>query len=180
MKGIIFTEFMGLVEQNWGMDMVDDLIEAVNPPSGGAYTSVATYDSQELMGYVKELHSRTGIEVKNLVHTFGIFLAASFVDKFPDFFSQSKSTFDVLKQVDNHIHVEVRKLYPDAELPKFSYEELGPNKLLLKYESVRALADLAHGLIEGCARQFGESIDVRREASVVDGVAHEDFFLTLS
>ena len=115
-----------------------------------------------------------------MVHTFGIFLATSFVDKFPDFFSQSKSTFDVLKQVDNHIHVEVRKLYPDAELPKFSYEELGPNKLLLKYESVRALADLAHGLIEGCARQFGESIDVRREASVVDGVAHEDFFLTLS
>lgn len=179
MKGIIFTEFMSLVEKTWGMDMVDDLIDSVGPASGGAYTSVATYDYEELVAYVKELQARTGIEANKLIYTFGTFLAASFLKKFPDFFLTAKSAFDVLKKVDDHIHVEVRKLYPDAELPTFSYQELSENKLALKYESTRDLADLAHGLIDGCAMQFGEQIEVQRQAGSLNGVAYEDFLLTL-
>lgn len=43
MKGVVFTEFAQLVEANWGADMMDDIIDAVEPASGGAYCSVASY-----------------------------------------------------------------------------------------------------------------------------------------
>ena len=178
MKGIVFTEFMEMVEKNWDIDMVDDLIDAVDPKSGGAYTSVDTYDYNELVSYVVELNKKTGIEVKDLVFTFGNYLANSFVEKFPIFFQEANNTFDVLKHVDDHIHVEVRKLYPDAELPKFSYDNETDNELTLHYESSRHFADLAHGLIDGCAKHFGENINVERNGRVENGIAYEDFKLT--
>ncbi|MCX7200840.1 MAG: hypothetical protein NTV17_00650 [Burkholderiales bacterium] len=40
MKGMIFTEFLELVERTYSPEMADDLIDASNLPSGGAYTSV--------------------------------------------------------------------------------------------------------------------------------------------
>lgn len=88
MKGIVFTEFMGMVEQRWGMDMVDDLIDATNPRSKGAYTGVGTYELGELVAYVVELSRRINVPVPDLVKAFGTFLAGSFVKKFPAFFFQ--------------------------------------------------------------------------------------------
>lgn len=177
MKGVVFTEFMEMVDQTWGMDMVDDLIDTVNPESNGAYTSVGTYDYEELVAYIIELNKKTEVPVPNLVKTFGNHLAKSFSEKFSDFFSDSQSTFDVLRKVDNHIHVEVRKLYPDAELPKFSFEDTGDNSMNLFYESTRNLPDLAEGLIEGCAKFFGEKIDIQRQGCENNGITQEVFKL---
>lgn len=164
MKGIVFTEFMSMVEQSWGMDMVDDLIDATNPPSGGAYTSVGTYDLSELLAYVLELSRRFNLPVPALVKAFGNFLAKSFVKKFPVFFAEATTTFDVLREVDRHIHVEVKKLYPDAELPVFYYHDIDESRLQLTYESSRNLPDLAEGLIEGCANHFNEQLQIDRVA----------------
>ena len=52
MKGMVFTEFLEMVESTFSADMVDDIIDDSAPPSGGAYTSVGTYDHQELVGMV--------------------------------------------------------------------------------------------------------------------------------
>lgn len=180
MKGIVFTEFMEMVEAKWGLDMVDDLIDAVAPDSGGSYTSVGTYAYEELVAYVVELQKITNIEVKDLVYAFGTYLAGSFVSKFPEFFEGANCTFDVLKKVDEHIHVEVRKLYSDAELPSFRYEELGDQTLKLFYESTRNLPDLAHGLIDGCAGHFGEALDVQRVNCSENGVTKEEFTITVT
>ena len=40
---------------------------------------------------------------------------------------------------------------------------LGAGRLEMIYRSRRRLADLAHGLIEGCAAHFGEALVVHRE-----------------
>lgn len=178
MKGVVFTEFMELVEANWGIDMVDDLLDAVDPPSGGAYTSVATYDFQELIDLVTELSKQTESPVPDLVFAFGQYLADSFSKKFTLFFSESKNTFELLKKIDDHIHVEVRKLYPDAELPKFSYDELSGNRLLLRYESKRHLADLAHGLMVGAAKYYDEEIVVERTSLNTEDMAIEEFIVS--
>jgi hypothetical protein len=179
MKGIVFTEFMEMVEKTWDMDMVDDLIDTVSPESEGAYTSVGTYDYEELVAFVSVLSERTGIAINELIYTFGVHMAGSFVAKFPEFFAQATTTFDVLRKVDNHIHVEVRKLYPDAELPSFSYQQEHPDELILHYESSRNLADLAHGLIDACAQHFKEDIAVSRTGSCEGDLHKETFVLTL-
>ena len=40
MKGIIFTEFIEMVEDKFGFEVADNIITNSNLPSGGAYTAV--------------------------------------------------------------------------------------------------------------------------------------------
>lgn len=163
MKGVVFREFIDMVENIFGEEMVDDLITATDPASKGAYTSVGTYDHSELLNMVAELSRRTGLGQDVLVHDFGLHLARVFAKKFSGFFDSCEGTFDFLKRIDNHIHVEVKKLYPDAQLPKFTYTEISPYEFELKYESSRDFSHLAHGLIVGCMEHFHESFQIERQ-----------------
>lgn len=163
MKGIVFREFTDMVEHHFGESMVDDLIVTTNPASGGSYTTVGTYDHGELIAMVQILSERTGITAPTLVHSFGKHLADVFSKKFPAFFDDCPNTFEFLKKIDNHIHVEVKKLYPDAELPKFTYIQHSEFEFELIYESQRDFSHLAHGLIEGCMEYFKEAFQINRE-----------------
>ncbi len=162
MKGVVFTEFMELVESRMGLDMLDRIITEAELPNDGAYTSVGTYDHAELVRLVLALSNATGMAVPALIHLFGEHLFQRFSVGYPVLFEQSHTSFDFLSRIDNVIHVEVRKLYPDAELPKLACERLGPKRLNLLYSSPRGFGDLAEGLIAGCIKHFQEPIRVTR------------------
>lgn len=70
--------------------------------------------------------------------------------------------YDFLESVDQVIHIEVKKLYPDAVLPKFICEREGGN-LIMRYESKQAFADLAEGLITACIEDFKANVTLSRE-----------------
>lgn len=165
MKGLVFTEFQEMVSQQFGDDMVDDLIDSCELASEGAYTAVGTYDSAELVAMVVELSELTGAEVPVLIQAFGHHLGKVFTAKFGDFFAEVDCTIEFLKRIDNHIHVEVAKLYPDAELPVFSFDDSDPQNFVLNYESTRGFADLAQGLIEETMKHYGEDFTIERTDS---------------
>lgn len=165
MKGIVFTEFAEMIHTMFGEDMYDDLIDATDPDSSGAYTSVGTYSHEELVNMVVELSNRTNIEIPKLIYTFGRHLGNTFATKFTSFFDQAGDTLSFLESIDNHIHVEVKKLYPDAELPEFTFtyaSEQNPSNQL-HYVSRRGFADLAHGLIDQAAEHYQEEFDISRK-----------------
>jgi hypothetical protein len=163
MKGIVFTEFLEMVEDRFGNATVERIIEAAALPSGAAYTSVGTYDHAELVQLVQHLSVATGISMPELVHAFGRHLFRRFAQGYQQFFVGVHSAFDFLKSVETYIHVEVRKLYHDAELPRFQCHAPAPGQLEVLYRSTRPFGDLAEGLIMGCIEHFGEPISVRRE-----------------
>lgn len=162
MKGIVFTEFIEMVESTFGEEMSDRVIVASEVDSQGAYTAVGTYPHEEIVALVVTLSQQTGIAVPNLLETFGEYLFGRFAVLFPAFFKDADNSLDFLKRIDSYIHVEVRKLYPDAELPEFSFEDLGPDKMRLIYRSRRALSGVAAGLIRGCAKHYGETLQVEQ------------------
>ncbi|GBL04843.1 heme NO-binding domain-containing protein [Glaciecola sp. KUL10] len=180
MKGIVFTEFVSMVESQFGEDMFDDILDAVQPKSEGAYTAVGTYDHQELVDMVVELSKLCDTPVPALVHAFGLHMGKVFSEKFTSFFIEAGSTIKFLEAIDNHIHVEVRKLYPDAELPVFSFEhvESPTEHFALHYQSTRGFADLALGLIESTSAYFGETFNIDREDWVEGDIHHAIFRLT--
>ena len=171
MKGVVFTEFLGLVEEAFSADMVDDLIDATSPPSGGAYTAVGTYDHAEIVAMVVALSARSGIAVPDLLATFGRHLGGRFHELYPVFFERASDIFSFLSSIDDVIHAEVRKLYPDAELPQFEDRMLDDDVMELVYRSPRRMDDLAVGLIERCAEIFGEWVAVERSARPDGAVA---------
>jgi hypothetical protein len=164
MKGMIFTEFLDMVETRFGLAVADRIIEASGGSTGGAYTAVGTYDHREMVRMVTALAEETHIPAGDLVRTYGEHLFSYFVRNYPEMFAGLNSTFQFLEKLDGFIHVEVRKLYVDAELPKFQKETpADPNEMIMVYRSSRAFAGLAEGLMAGCTAHFGEQISIRKE-----------------
>lgn len=178
MKGIIFTEFVDMVEDKFSPEMVDTIIESSDLPSGGAYTSVGTYDHSEIVALVTALSEQTNIAAVDLIHAYCSHLFVRFTQMHPEFFADQSTVFEFLKQVDSYIHVEVKKLHPDAELPKFSYVTPSEDQLILTYESSRHLGDVAEGLIRGCIDYFKEDISIERDDQTNGGDAKIHFTLT--
>jgi hypothetical protein len=162
MKGVVFTEFFEFVEGRFSPEIAEQLIDGSNLPSKGIYTSVGTYDHGEMVTLVSTLAAIVKIGVPALLKEFGRHLLKQFVIKFPPFFDGITSTFEFLPKVDSFVHVEVKKLYPDAELPTFSCLFPTSDQLQMTYESDRNLPDLAEGLILGCLEHFGERMEVVR------------------
>jgi hypothetical protein len=162
MKGIVFTEMMEMVETTWSLDMVDTIIARSQVASGGAYTAVGSYPHAEIVALVGALSEETGVPAPELIRRLGQHLFGHFTHTYPRFFQGMKSSFQFLSGIESVIHAEVRKLYPDAELPTFEVEP-SHDRLVLTYHSEHPLDYLAQGLIEGCVTHFGESIEVSRE-----------------
>lgn len=163
MKGIVFTEFLEMVEERFGLATLDRIISQAQLANDGAYTAVGTYDHQELVQLVGALSEVSGVEVPSLIKVFGQHLFGRFSLAYPQLFEGVDSTFAFLRSIEHYIHVEVRKLYPDAELPSFTYERQEPDQLVMLYQSRRPFADLAEGLILGCIAHYKEAIELRRD-----------------
>ena len=67
MKGIVFTEFLDLVEEKFGLEMVDRIISSSELESEGVYTSVGTYSFSEMLQLLQHLSENTGISIDNLL-----------------------------------------------------------------------------------------------------------------
>lgn len=160
MKGLVFVEFVDFVEQEYSVEMVDRIIDNSALASGGAYTSVGVYDHREMFELVGQLSRETGVSEGDLLTVFGRHTFGRFLDRFPELFEGVDSAVEFLRSIEDYIHVEVKKLYPDAELPTFTYEPSEPGSLVMVYQSPRCLADFAKGLIAGCVDHFGSPMDV--------------------
>jgi hypothetical protein len=163
MKGIVFTEFLEMVELKYSADVVDEILEGSALPSGGIYTSVGTYDHGEMISLLSALGKHTGLGNQELLCAFGEYLFGRFAGLYPEFFGATDQALLFLSKVDDYIHVEIRKLYPDAELPEFDCDGPREGVLEMTYRSERPFAALAEGLIRGCIAHYGQSVDVAIE-----------------
>lgn len=179
MKGIVFREFIDMVESQFSLETADAIIAGSTLSTDGAYTSVGTYPHEEMVDLVTNLSRETSTPIPDLLRHFGRYLFGRFAVVHPDHVLSYHSAFELLRRLDGNIHVEVRKLYNDAELPSFSYETLGDDRMAFTYSSNRKLADFAHGLIEGCIAHFNEQMRIEREDLPEDAAgAHTRFTLT--
>ena len=169
MKGIVFTEFLEMVESRFGYEMVDHIIEQSRLESNGVYTSIGTYHHSEIVQLLSNLSSKTEIDATILLKAFGEYLFETFLKTYPQFFNTEDNAFDFLKSIDSHIHVEVLKLYPDATLPKFNTIEKEDGTLVMVYKSERKMAALAEGLIEKSIAHYQHPHSIQKELINEDG-----------
>jgi len=170
MKGIVFIQFTDMVEEKWGEDALEELIERADLDSGGAYTSVGTYRYHEMVSLITHLSEMSGIGGEELQKTFGAYLFTRLGAKYSGFLEGKPDLFSFLESIEDTIHVEVKKLYPEAELPSFEHQRPQSNMLEMLYRSKRPFAALAEGLLRGAIAHFGEEVDlVRKDYEVSTG-----------
>ncbi len=156
MKGTIFVELVKMAESAFGDETVDMVLDKADLENGGAFTAVGNYPCSELVKIVVAFSDHSGLSPEVLQKKFGHWMLEHFVVAYPQFFKNKSDAFAMLESIEAEIHVEVRKLYPDAELPTFATERAGQNHLKMVYESPRPLSAFCHGMIEACLDHFGE------------------------
>ena len=176
MKGIVFNMLADMVEQQFGLEAWDSLLDTVG--SDGVFVATETYDDQVLLDLVAAASEATSVPAGDLLFAFGEYMLPQFAQHYPTFFEGQQSLRDFLLTVDGVIHVEVRKLYPEAGLPEFSYEEGNPNELTMLYKSPRRLCRLAEGLISGSARHFEQQYALNHDQCMHRNAEHCALHLT--
>ena len=169
MKGIVFTEFLDLVEDKFGIEMVDDIISNSTLASEGVYTSIGTYSFSEMLQLITNLSNKSGISIDDLLLIYGEHFFSVIERSYPGLLATYKDPIDMLSSIENHIHVEVRKIYPDAELPTFIVQEKKENSLIMIYKSNRAMHHFGLGLMNKTFQHFKSTAKIILEKIKEDG-----------
>lgn len=161
MKGMLFTELTDFIERHSDLATAEIIVETANLESSGAYTSVGNYPHEEMLQLIDAATSILGIPQPDLMRNFGRELFIRLYQSHPDFFEDAIPDAPAfLARVQNHIHDEVVKLYPESRPPELRVSE-GEDCLRVTYDSHRPFALVALGLLEGCFEHFGQSIKIR-------------------
>ncbi len=159
MKGIFFTEFLHMVEAQYSVNMVDDIIEAADLPSKGAYTIVGAYSDEEMVSLMQCYAEITQLSIPDILKAFGRHL---FKRLFPIFLRQQRhlliqDPFTLFENLDHYVRFEVFKLYPDDERPSFKTQRVDNYTLLVDYTSPAPLIYAIYGVLEAGLQHFGHT-----------------------
>lgn len=169
MQGAIFTTFSEMIIEKMGMEQWNELLDKTQPESQGVYTKGDQYEDSELVNMVVALSEKTSIPAEQLIQAFGEYLFSSLYESSPADVSQVKTLREFLLMIHSVIHVEVKRIHPNAYLPKFEYEDGENGALIMYYTSKRKLCHASIGLIYGAAKQFKETIKISQPECMHSG-----------
>ena len=124
MLGIVFTSLVEMLEDNISPEFADEVLVEANLENDGAFTAVGYYPFSELQKIMVVLVNKTGRPLNDLLYDYGKYLFTVLSAGHAEMMATRQSVLEILDCLDDDIHVQVRKLYPDADLPSFKVLEL--------------------------------------------------------
>jgi len=167
MKGSIFKLFEEFVTERFGPDAYEDLLDETSLETTEPFVGPGTYPAGDLVALLTTASTHHDTSVDDLLRGLGRSAFSSLAGAVPTLMEGLDDPRDFLLGLESVIHTEVRKLYPDADPPRFTAVELDPTSLELRYESALGLFSLVEGLLDG----LGDWYDcaVGHERLTVDG-----------
>lgn len=158
MMGVVFNLLEAAVCRSYGEAVWFQLLDKAG--LDGAYTSIGNYPDSDAFRIVTAAAETLRISPGEVLRWFGRESMGMVAERYSLFFTEHSSARTFLPTINRIHHAEVRKLYPGALLPEFTFEAAPDDMLRMVYHSSRSLCDLAHGFIEGTALVFQEQISV--------------------
>lgn len=170
MMGIMFNIVEEIVTAEYGPDTWDDLLDDAGVE--GAYTAIGSYDDAELLALLDAASARLEMPREQVTVLLGRRSLPLFLARYPALVGEETSARGMLLTLNSFIHPEVRKLYPEADVPDFTFVNESVDALAMTYHSRRRLCALAEGLILGTGDHFGEELSVRQPECMHRGADH--------
>jgi len=170
MKGIVYNILENLIVEKFGDEVMEEIYDETEftsdvPP----FVGPETYPSSDLLLVVASLSQKTNLPVGDLVYEFGKYMFPVLAGKYPVFLEDMDTPLEFLKSVHEIIHIEVKKLFEDANPPTVMIEELTSNRAKVYYRSERKLCRLLEGLLEGVADHFDQNVSYSHQKCMHDG-----------
>ena len=158
-KGYVFNLLEQIVSRDYGEDTWDALLEASD--LDGVYTSLGSYADADLMKLVGAAATELDLSPDEVVCWFGRNALPLFARQYPQLFEPHDSTRSFVITLNEIIHPEVRKLYPGADVPVFTFASRD-GLLVMGYRSPRKMCAFAEGLLHGAADYFEERLTIEQ------------------
>ncbi|MFQ3234628.1 MAG: putative hydrocarbon binding protein [Paraglaciecola sp.] len=160
LKGIVFVKLEAFVKVTWGPKLWDELLQEANLDSGGSYTTVGLFDDQEFFTLAALIVNKRAITAQELQKKFGKWMFKQLYATIPNGAHDFVDVFQFLHGVQNIIHVEVKKLYPDILLAEFDLLFENEKTLIFHYKSPRKLCYFCEGLVYGLSEHLNQQVVV--------------------
>jgi len=179
MKGVIFNTVERFIADGWGEEAYEDIVGRCPLQTRDPFVGPGTYPDADLVAIVTEAARTLDVPLEDALRAAGRFAFPHLKRKLGAAADQWDDPKAFLRALDSVIHVEVRKLYPEAVTPRFTIlEPPEVPRFTLRYESPRKLCHLAEGLVEGLGDDFGVSITSEQVRCVHHGDPACDLALT--
>ena len=154
MKGVVFNIFERFVQQTWGADVWEEVLDSTELITKDPFVGPGDYPDADLFALVANVCARYALPLPTALRTFGRFAFAELSAATPQFVAGFSHPKPFLLTLGDIVHRDVKKLYPAATPPAIDAIDSGPDRLRLVYASKRGLGELAYGLIEGVSDHF--------------------------
>lgn len=170
MKGIMFNLVQEVVEEEFGAETWDALLDATG--LDGAYTSLGNYDDAQMLALVGAAANALKMEADDVLRMVGRKAIHGLQSRYPDLFEQFDSTRGMVSALDHVIHVEVHKMYEGSITPTFEVMDADVGFDVI-YRSTRMLPALAAGLMEGAGDHYQDPVAVAMKGEQDGGILLE-------
>lgn len=178
MKGVVFNILEDMVTERGGLHLWQKVLDKAGVEGG--YTAVATYGDEELFEIVGVVVEELGLPAEEVIGAFGVYMFGQLARRYPAFVDNCDDFFSFLESIDSVIHLEVRKLMTETQLPSIECIRQSDTELLINYSSPRKLCILAEGLIYGAAEQYGKKIKIDHPVCMHKSADHCELRVSLA
>lgn len=177
MKGIVFTEFLEMTESKFGFVVADKIIVGADLQSNGVYTTVKSYNEDELFILIDKLSLEVKIPKSELMIYLGEKLYTSFLRDYSPRLLSLESSLSFPERLENYILLEVMRIYPKAKSTKIEINQLSSDSLVITYYVSNRIAELIEGIILGYISICKEEIGVNKRCVKVSGLDAYQFII---
>lgn len=177
MLGMVFNALKTMLEEKVSADYAEEVFTAAKLEHDGHYEDKQTYPDSELGKILDVLAKETDHSLDSLMYDFGYFWFGHLVHSHGQMLAGREGLLELLEALDDDVHKEVKKLYPNASVPDFEVMSRTEHGMRLRYHSPRDLVSLAEGMLDAGAAHFNQNLS--RE-TLPTGTPHTyEFSLTI-
>lgn len=168
MLGLVFTEFMSMIETKYGLLMLDDVIEKSNLPRKGVYASLGDYPQTEFNTLIQTFSNETQKDPIVLLKEFGFHFFDPFTKLYSISLEKHKTLFDFIENLEFYARPEVAKRYPDSLVPRVKVSKTNDGTIEMIYKSEDIVYVFIEGFIMAAMNHYNVSTKLKVEILTPD------------
>lgn len=168
MHGIILSEFYKFVVEQHGADTWRHVAQRAHL-SDVTFTPVEIYPDDVMAALIGATEAITNVARSTLLEAFGEHLTPRLLSIYQVLLRPTWKTLDVIEHTEQTVHRVVRMRDQRAAPPRLRAVRMGPNEVILTYDSGRGLCAMALGIAKGIARHFREELVVSERSCMLRG-----------
>ena len=173
MKGVIVKCLSELVKNDFGEMKWKEILKESGEKPNMVIKAMSDVDDQTIFKLVENTCKVLNWSKQQVCDAFGDYFINTFAFKMYSVYYGNFKNAKAFIMGMNKVHEMVTSIFVNARPPKFIFEEVNENTIIVNYKSTRNMIDFCIGLTKGVGNYFNTPISIKK-------LSEERFELTFS